>query len=186
MAVSSVFTDEALNADRSNHGLWTAPAERPCLVCNSPSTTQPALATYPFPTASTPIRERSSSGVTSNSVLSSPSSTTSCTDSCDSHDVRIRHPGRRIAQVIKLKPECVEEYKEVHAKAWPDVLKAIKRANIRDCKFILISSMHPNGKLISDQTTSTTTRSRTCCSRPSSTSATASRTTWSGCARMTR
>lgn len=35
---------------------------------------------------------------------------------------------------MKLKPECVEKYKECHAKVWPEVLKQIKECNIEDCE----------------------------------------------------
>ncbi|KAI0487668.1 DUF718-domain-containing protein [Xylaria cf. heliscus] len=46
----------------------------------------------------------------------------------------IRQPvaGRRIAQIVKLKPEFVAKYKEVHAAVWPEVLRQIKVCNIRD------------------------------------------------------
>lgn len=40
---------------------------------------------------------------------------------------------RRFAQIVKLKPEHLAEYKEVHARVWPDVLKQIAECNIRDC-----------------------------------------------------
>ncbi|KAJ0158289.1 L-rhamnose mutarotase [Colletotrichum tanaceti] len=43
-----------------------------------------------------------------------------------------KNPGRRIGQIVKLKPEFVDKYKEVHAKVWPDVLKQIKECNIVD------------------------------------------------------
>jgi hypothetical protein len=43
--------------------------------------------------------------------------------------------GKRIAQIVKLKPEFVDKYKEVHAAVWPEVLRQIKECNIRDCKF---------------------------------------------------
>jgi len=33
---------------------------------------------------------------------------------------------------VKLKPEYVKEYKECHAKVWPEVLKQIKDSNIED------------------------------------------------------
>lgn len=52
---------------------------------------------------------------------------------------RQRNPGRRFAQIVKLKPEFQEEYKQAHAKVWPDVLKQIKECNIVDCKFWLSS-----------------------------------------------
>ncbi|KAI0805083.1 DUF718-domain-containing protein [Xylaria sp. FL0064] len=46
----------------------------------------------------------------------------------------LRQPvaGRRIAQIVKLKPEFVNKYKEVHAAVWPEVLRQIKVCNIRD------------------------------------------------------
>jgi L-rhamnose mutarotase len=43
-----------------------------------------------------------------------------------------RNPGRRIAQIIKLKPEFAEKYKEVHRAVWPEVLKQIEDCNIHD------------------------------------------------------
>lgn len=39
-----------------------------------------------------------------------------------------------MAQIVKLKPEHVEEYKKCHAKVWPEVLKQIKDSNIEDCE----------------------------------------------------
>ncbi|OAR04797.1 hypothetical protein LLEC1_03249, partial [Akanthomyces lecanii] len=39
---------------------------------------------------------------------------------------------RRFGQVIRLKPDCVGQYKACHAKAWPEVLKQIKDSNIED------------------------------------------------------
>ncbi|KAK2067414.1 hypothetical protein P8C59_001158 [Phyllachora maydis] len=45
---------------------------------------------------------------------------------------RVRNPGRRFAQMVKLKPEYVEQYKSCHAKVWPEVLKQIKECNIVD------------------------------------------------------
>ncbi|KAI1276309.1 DUF718-domain-containing protein [Xylaria sp. FL0933] len=46
----------------------------------------------------------------------------------------LRQPvaGKRIAQIVKLKPEFVDKYKEVHAAVWPEVLRQIKVCNIRD------------------------------------------------------
>ena len=37
---------------------------------------------------------------------------------------------KRYGQVIKVKPEKLEEYKKLHANAWPGVLKMIKECNI--------------------------------------------------------
>lgn len=48
--------------------------------------------------------------------------------------IRQPNPGRRIAQIVKLRPECVAKYKACHAAVWPEVLKQIKACNIRDCK----------------------------------------------------
>lgn len=45
---------------------------------------------------------------------------------------RLKNQGRRIAQIVKLKPEYVDKYKEVHARVWPEVLKQIKDSNIED------------------------------------------------------
>ncbi|PKS12063.1 hypothetical protein jhhlp_001359 [Lomentospora prolificans] len=45
---------------------------------------------------------------------------------------RQKNPGRRIAQIVRLKPEFVEKYKEVHARVWPEVLKQIKDCRIED------------------------------------------------------
>ncbi|KAI1851934.1 hypothetical protein JX265_008261 [Neoarthrinium moseri] len=45
---------------------------------------------------------------------------------------RQKNPGRRIAQIVKLKPEHVAEYKKCHAKVWPEVLQQIKACNIAD------------------------------------------------------
>ncbi|KAK1641426.1 hypothetical protein BDP81DRAFT_310793 [Colletotrichum phormii] len=45
---------------------------------------------------------------------------------------RQKNPGRRIAQIVKLKPEFIDKYKEVHANVWPEVLKQIKECNIVD------------------------------------------------------
>lgn len=48
---------------------------------------------------------------------------------------RVRNPGRRFAQIVKLKPEYYDKYKEVHAAVWPEVLKQIKNCNIVDCTY---------------------------------------------------
>ena len=39
---------------------------------------------------------------------------------------------QRYGSVIKLKPEKLEEYKELHANAWPEVLHMIRLCNIRN------------------------------------------------------
>lgn len=61
---------------------------------------------------------------------------------------RVRNPGRRFAQIVKLKPEYYNKYKEVHAAVWPEVLKQIKNCNIRECTFLSFTpssnSVHSN------------------------------------------
>lgn len=44
--------------------------------------------------------------------------------------IKKRNPGRRFAQIVKLKPEYIDKYKECHAAVWPEVLKQIKECNI--------------------------------------------------------
>ena len=39
---------------------------------------------------------------------------------------------KRYGMVIKVRPDKLEEYKCLHANAWPDVLKMIKECNIRN------------------------------------------------------
>ena len=39
---------------------------------------------------------------------------------------------RRFGQVIKLKPEKYEYYKELHANPWPEVLAKIKECNLQN------------------------------------------------------
>jgi L-rhamnose mutarotase len=39
---------------------------------------------------------------------------------------------QRYGSVIKLKPEKLAEYKQLHANVWPDVLKMIEVCNIRN------------------------------------------------------
>ena len=63
----------------------------------------------------------------------------------DSH--RRKNPGRRFAQIIKLKPECVQQYKDVHAAVWPEVLKQIKASNIEDCRFRVLCRSNPSSPL---------------------------------------
>lgn len=54
----------------------------------------------------------------------------------------VRNPGRRFAQIVKLKPEHVAEYEKCHAAVWPEVLQQIKACNIQDCEpslFLLLA-----------------------------------------------
>lgn len=39
---------------------------------------------------------------------------------------------KRYGNVIKLKPERVDEYKKLHAQVWPEVLKMISECHIRN------------------------------------------------------
>lgn len=39
---------------------------------------------------------------------------------------------QRFGSVIKLRPEKLAEYKELHANVWPEVLKMIAECNIRN------------------------------------------------------
>lgn len=48
---------------------------------------------------------------------------------------RVRNPGKRYAQIVKLKPEHYDEYKKAHAAVWPEVKKQIKSCNIIDCTY---------------------------------------------------
>ncbi|KAK4096572.1 DUF718-domain-containing protein [Parathielavia hyrcaniae] len=45
---------------------------------------------------------------------------------------KAQYPGRRFAQIVKLKPDSVDEYKKVHAAVWPEVLKQVRDCNIVD------------------------------------------------------
>ena len=52
----------------------------------------------------------------------------------EQYAARQRNPGRRVAQIVRLKPEFVDRYKQVHAAVWPEVLQQIKVCNIQDCE----------------------------------------------------
>lgn len=81
-----------------------------------------------------------SSHTRSLSQLWSPASETGPTspppkgDSPTTESGRQWNRGKRISQIVKLKPECVAEYKKCHAHVWPEVLKQIKACNIVDCQ----------------------------------------------------
>lgn len=47
----------------------------------------------------------------------------------------VRNPGRRFAQIVRLKPEHIDEYVKAHAAVWPEVLQQIKACNIQDCEY---------------------------------------------------
>ena len=44
---------------------------------------------------------------------------------------------KRYGMIIKLKPDRVEEYKELHAAVWPDVLSLITQYHIRNYSIYL-------------------------------------------------
>jgi len=44
---------------------------------------------------------------------------------------------RRYGAVIELKPDKIDEYKRLHAAAWPGVLRMIKTCNIRNYSIYL-------------------------------------------------
>ncbi len=51
---------------------------------------------------------------------------------------------KRYASVIRVKQEKLEEYKKLHANAWPQVLETIKKCNIEN-----YSIFHRDGYLFS-------------------------------------
>lgn len=61
-----------------------------------------------------------------------PTSPTSPTAPAPSIAQRQKNPGRRFAQIVKLRPQHVAEYKACHAAVWPEVLQQIKECNIED------------------------------------------------------
>jgi L-rhamnose mutarotase len=44
---------------------------------------------------------------------------------------------KRYGMVIGIQPQKIEEYKELHAAVWPDVLKMIRACNIRNYSIYL-------------------------------------------------
>ncbi|KAK9454607.1 rhamnose mutarotase [Dipodascopsis uninucleata] len=42
------------------------------------------------------------------------------------------YPGKRICQIIKVKSEALQEYKDIHKNVWPEVLESLKDQNIVD------------------------------------------------------
>lgn len=44
---------------------------------------------------------------------------------------------QRVAQIIRLKPEAIEEYKRIHAEVWPGVLAQIADSGIRNYSIFL-------------------------------------------------
>lgn len=48
---------------------------------------------------------------------------------------------RRFCQRAFLKPEKVEEYRALHAAAWPDVLKTIRECNLQNYSISILGEM---------------------------------------------
>ena len=48
---------------------------------------------------------------------------------------------RRFCQRAWLKPEKVEEYRRLHANAWPAVLKTIEDCNLRDYAIAILDTL---------------------------------------------
>ena len=44
---------------------------------------------------------------------------------------------QRVAQIIRLKPEAIEEYKRIHADVWPGVLAQIGTSKIKNYSIFL-------------------------------------------------
>lgn len=44
---------------------------------------------------------------------------------------------KRFGQIIKLRPERIKEYTELHASVWPDVAEAITKSNIQNYSIYL-------------------------------------------------
>jgi len=44
---------------------------------------------------------------------------------------------KRMGMMIGIKPEKIEQYKQLHAQVWPSVLKQIRGANIRNYSIFL-------------------------------------------------
>ncbi len=40
--------------------------------------------------------------------------------------------GRRFGQLIRVKPERIEDYEQIHAAVWPEVLATIHECNMRN------------------------------------------------------
>ncbi len=47
---------------------------------------------------------------------------------------------RRFGQRAALKPECVEDYKRLHAAAWPEVLETITACNLKNYSIYILGT----------------------------------------------
>ncbi|MEN2416272.1 L-rhamnose mutarotase [Flavobacterium mesophilum] len=52
--------------------------------------------------------------------------------SCKKEITTSQHNDKRMGMVTGIKPEKIEYYKRLHAKAWPGVLKKLKECNIQN------------------------------------------------------
>ncbi|ORY27490.1 rhamnose mutarotase [Naematelia encephala] len=50
--------------------------------------------------------------------------------------------GKRICQVIKVKPEALTEYKKCHGEVWPEVLAALRKAHVVDYSIHFLEPQH--------------------------------------------
>jgi L-rhamnose mutarotase len=57
---------------------------------------------------------------------------TACTSSIDKSDATPKKEIKRYGMVIKIKPDKLAYYKELHANTWPGVLKQITKSNIQN------------------------------------------------------
>lgn len=48
---------------------------------------------------------------------------------------------KRYGQIIKVRPEKIQRYKELHASVWPEVLEKIHECNIRNYSIYLIDNL---------------------------------------------
>jgi L-rhamnose mutarotase len=58
-----------------------------------------------------------------------------CGKFCTTH--KEKRMVKRMSHMVKLKPEVIPEYKRIHAAVWPEILKAIHDANIRNYSIFL-------------------------------------------------
>lgn len=47
---------------------------------------------------------------------------------------------QRIARLVGVKPEAIEEYERIHAAVWPEVLATIHACNIRNYSIFLLGN----------------------------------------------
>ena len=115
-----------MDSDLSKQGLWVPRRASVVSPIDSPtSPTDPSQANPSLP-------EHPEDGEPSPLSPLSPGSTGP--QQRPRRDSRVKNTGRKMAQIVKLRPEFVEQYKEYHANVWPEVLKQIRECGIRDCR----------------------------------------------------